>query len=560
MQADRRARGSAARDPRLWLGAVALTLVAALAFRAALNAYFMLDDFGMLAIARFVDNPLEAFVRQHIPGGLYYRPLGMLLWWLSVRAFGTDPLAHYLINLSLHLGVAGALWALLARLCDSRGGAFVVAAIFACHPIAIGTTLWLSDRFDLLALLFCLLGLRAAVGGAKSVAPSVGAATLLLSLGLLSKEIALAGFAATAVLWLRTDRDLSWRWRIRACALLSLPVLACLVVRTLILPSPAAGPLIKGGQTLALFLTGMGNWWAGWIDYATFWAWMEGWKQAASLAGFGLLAALAVYAAAHFWNLRRQQTVLAGATLWLSPALLQWPLLGHFGVGLASRTDALEAVVNARYFHASLAGALILVGALLIPVAVRSPRFRGLVLVACALLLVPWFSASQTLARQHRTQTLRGEAIVQAATGAIDAIDIPAVGCQIYLLDVGMWSFDWISDEAVKAIYPDLRRIESCLIQTERTPWYHIATLRQPVSESVSPMSLMRSEDPAIHPIGRGQFLALNLDARTVMPAQSVARFLSWQGGRFVGVTAEVRDGRRRPAFQCSRPVEECPE
>ena len=102
--------GKAMRNPRTWLAVAVLSLLSLLVYRAAFGAYFMLDDFGMLAIARFIDNPLEPFLRQHIPGGLYYRPVGMLVWWTSERFFSNDPFAHYLINLVLHQCVAVAIW------------------------------------------------------------------------------------------------------------------------------------------------------------------------------------------------------------------------------------------------------------------------------------------------------------------------------------------------------------------------------------------------------------------------------------------------------------------
>ena len=109
-------------DWRFVVASVLAGIALATVFRAAFSAYFLLDDFGMLSIARFLDNPFEPFVRNHIPGGIFYRPVGMLLWWLSERGFGSGAFAHYLLNLLLHGAVAVALGSLVARLCDNRWG------------------------------------------------------------------------------------------------------------------------------------------------------------------------------------------------------------------------------------------------------------------------------------------------------------------------------------------------------------------------------------------------------------------------------------------------------
>lgn len=552
--------GRAMRDPRTWLAVAMLASIALLAYRAAFGAYFMLDDFGMLTIARFVDNPFEPFLRQHIPGGLYYRPLGMLFWWSSERLFGNDPFAHYLINLLLHVCVSAALWALLARLCESCWGGFIAAVTFACHPIALGTTLWLSDRFDQLALLLGLLGMRAALAHERSASQCALVATLLLlTLSLLCKEIALASFAATAALWLRPAHLVPWSRRFAACALLAIPVLAMLLVRGLILPNPVADSLLQGNDPLHFFLLGTRNWWSGWIDYVTFWPKLSGWKRLSAIGALVLATALAARAAVLPWAARRQQAFLAGLVLCLSTALLQWPLLSHFSVNLSVSAGPLEAVVNARYFYASLVGFLIAATALLAPLSLRSASTRAVLLLACALSILPWFSASQSLARQHRTQSRVLAPVVASAIRAIDALELPKTGCQIYLLDVGIWSFDWISDEALKAMYPDLQRIERCLIQTERAPWYHVAVGQVAEPPELRPLSLARGEEPAIQPIGRGEFLTLNLDANTMIPPASNARFLSWQGSAFVDVTGAVLGGSRRPDFACVRPPSQCP-
>ncbi|MEZ5521431.1 MAG: hypothetical protein R3F08_08170 [Dokdonella sp.] len=145
---------------------------------------------------------------------------------------------------------------------------------------------------------------------------------------------------------------------------------------------------------------------SGWIDYATFWPRLSGWKRL-SIAGALILAIVLSIRAATLPcpDARRQQAFMAGLVMCLSTALLQWPLLAHFGVNLSTSTSPLEVVINARYFYASLAGFLIAATALLGPLFLRSAATHAMLLLACALSILPWISASQNLAREHRTQT-----------------------------------------------------------------------------------------------------------------------------------------------------------
>ena len=551
-------------SPRNWrfrLCAALAGITLLVVYRAALSAYFLLDDFGMLAIVRFLDNPLEPFVRNHIPGGLYYRPLGMILWWLSERVFGSNALAHYLINLFLHAGVAVALWRLISRLCGNRWIGLAAAACFALHPIAIGTTLWLSDRFDLLALLFGLLALQSALDFSQNgTNRSLWSTLALLSLALLSKEIALASFAATAVIWLHADFESRFSRRIRSCLILSLPAVVYLVVRFIVLGYPNEEMLSGDAGRCALLVDGFVNWAVGWMDYFTYLFRLDGWKRIASACGLLLLLVLGVMASMQPWSVRRRQAVLAGLALWLSTGLLQFPLLGHFSVRLDETTDTISAIVSSRYFYSSLAGFLIAAAALLSPLLLLNKWVRTIAIAAFASLMLAWFSASQDAARRHRIETTAQGEVVNAAIRSMDAMEIPTEGCQVYLLDTKSWAFSWISDEAIKATTPDLQRISGCLIQTEHTPWYHIAVLDRLDAESLKPLSFLvgTDESEARQPIGRARFLLLNLDSKTRLPSDTGARFLSWQAHDFVDVTDDVLGGRRKPEFVCNRPPNQC--
>ena len=538
-----------------------VALLAIVAFRAAFSAYFMLDDFGMLAIVRFLDNPFDPFIHNQFPGGAYYRPLGMLVWWIGERVLGTGPAGHYGLNLLLHGLVAAALGSLVSRFCVNRWVGLAVAAAFVLHPIGIGTTLWLSDRFDLLALLFGLLGLHSALSFSRERRTrSLWATLILLGFSLLSKEIALACFAGAGALWLDAEDGSPLRGRIQRCLYLLLPVLAYLIARALIFSGDNAFAMLSSGNVPTLLLGGLRNWLAGWMDYFPFWMRLDGWKKVLSIGAIATLGAVCLAALRLPWAAGRRQALLAGLAIWLASGLLQWPLLAHFGVRLDEDGTAIDTVMNARFFYTSLAGSIMALAALLAPLANSRPAKCWLAILSVAL-LVPWFAASQNLARSQRIETRHVEQLVTAANAAIARFDVPSKGCQFYLLDTNVWSFGWISDEAIKATTPDLPRIAHCLVQTEHTPWYHLAIMDSLDIEDLRPM---RPRDEltqlaTFQLLGKARFLFLNLDARTRVPADSRAKFLSWDGHAFEDVTADVLAGRRIPQFFCNRPGPECP-
>ena len=124
------------------------------------DGYFVSDDFGFLAVARYLDNPLY-LLGDHFPGSLYYRPLGQFFWWVGYRLAGADPYGHHLLDLGLHVANAWLLYRLLLRLHPSVPAALGVASLFVVHPLALGTLAWVAPAVALslvaaITLLFAL--------------------------------------------------------------------------------------------------------------------------------------------------------------------------------------------------------------------------------------------------------------------------------------------------------------------------------------------------------------------------------------------------------------------
>ncbi len=132
------------------------------------------------------------FYSGSFPGSFYYRPLSMLLWWLSYEFFGLNSTLHNLLNLSLHTINTFLVYLLLRELFPQRGWMTLISSIlFLFHPLSVSTSLWLSDRFDLLATMFILSAIYFFVKFRSSLEKKYFIFSIFSTfLGILSKEMA----------------------------------------------------------------------------------------------------------------------------------------------------------------------------------------------------------------------------------------------------------------------------------------------------------------------------------------------------------------------------------
>lgn len=104
--------------------------------------------------------------------GIHGPSMWIPLTWLShqsmVSLFGVAPGPHHALNVLLHAANACLLLILLARMTGKPGRASVVALVFAIHPLHVESVAWITERKDVLSLLFCLLALLAYERHARS--------------------------------------------------------------------------------------------------------------------------------------------------------------------------------------------------------------------------------------------------------------------------------------------------------------------------------------------------------------------------------------------------------
>ncbi len=90
-----------------------------------------------------------------------WHPLTWLSHALDCQLFGLNPSGHHGTNLLLHVLNVLLLYAVLWRATGCAAPSFVVAALFAVHPINVESVAWIAERKNLLSMFFFLLALGA---------------------------------------------------------------------------------------------------------------------------------------------------------------------------------------------------------------------------------------------------------------------------------------------------------------------------------------------------------------------------------------------------------------
>ncbi|MFT3916408.1 MAG: tetratricopeptide repeat protein [Anaeromyxobacteraceae bacterium] len=179
-----------AAPPELALGAALVLLVFA-AFAPALAGGFVYDDHALLGPESVVRGPLWRI--WFTADAWDYWPLTWSVLWLEWRVFGDSAAGYHAINVALDAAAALLLWRVLLR--ARVPGAWVGAALFAVHPVAVESVAWVSELKNVLSgvLLFgsALAWLHARDGGERG--RTLRAASLgLFALALLAKTSVVA--------------------------------------------------------------------------------------------------------------------------------------------------------------------------------------------------------------------------------------------------------------------------------------------------------------------------------------------------------------------------------
>ena len=146
-----------------------------------------------------------------------YYPLVFTSFWLEYRLWGLDPLGYHVINVLLHGTSALLLWRVLRHL--GLRSAWLVAAVFALHPVHVESVAWITERKNVLSgglyLASMLCYLRFARLGSGDPQPRWGGAlygaSLLLYAGALTSKTVTLSLPAVLALILWWKGRLGWR-------------------------------------------------------------------------------------------------------------------------------------------------------------------------------------------------------------------------------------------------------------------------------------------------------------------------------------------------------------
>jgi hypothetical protein len=344
-------------DRSVWWPMLTAALAAMAVFWPALQAGITPEDFGWLVASRQLESPWP-LLSGNVFFVYFYRPVPLLLWWLSAQAFGANALAHNALDMGIHALNAALVARLAWRVSRRREAAWVAGLVFACLPCAVGTALWMSDRFDPVALCFGL-GALLAFERALNSRSGVFALGILLLGALLSKETAyaIAGWLLLRMAW-RVWRRRTWRVDLWLAVLL--PIGAALLLRKL--SGTSVDTSLPIADVPAAMLAGISAWW---------------WRFPQALSGFfhqggpvtisaiALSVAIVAVVMIALRNLlaekKREAATLAlcGAALIFATPWLQWPVT-RLALG---DIPGFDAPVNLRFYYLAAAGVALLLGA-----------------------------------------------------------------------------------------------------------------------------------------------------------------------------------------------------
>lgn len=524
----------------------------------------LLDDFVYLALSRHIEGPW-ALIAQDSLGTYFFRPLVMLVWWLTVGAFGTEPSLHYAFNVAMHVANGLLAYGLLRAYRIAFTPAAAAALLFIVHPAAFSASAWLSDRFDLFATAFGLCMLIALERHLQAPRRKTFAFVVLSALATVwSKEIGFAMLAvgAIAIAWrgeaqVATRRE---RWvlfaAIAACGLFAI------ALRQIVLRDAPEG-MFFGQGIAATLAVGIAKWTQGLPGFLVVFQGNEVGVAAwcAALAALLALPLLPAVRAAFVGSIPARTCGLGLAMMTMAaaaqaPVAKVIPLIPY----TLERFD-FAALAASRFYYVPMAGFALFAAAIL-EATLRAPLPRHLRMALAVLLvaaLTGLAASSRSIGRDWARYTQdRSDVFVRAAVRAVLPLGV-APGCHLFLLETppAARHFRDVADTAVKAMLPPGHAAISCFIQGEHAPWNHLVDTRRLAGDEHRPMQVIRLGGAAFEPLRVSNLTHyyLAIPGGDAAIDNERALFFAYRAGEFHDVTAEIRSRRRAVRFYDDRPL-----
>ena len=140
------------------LGILIIAATSLLAYAPSLSGGFIWDDKDLYLTQNPIIKSADGLFRFWCttePWDCY--PVSNSSLWIEWRLWGLNPMGYRLTNLILHIAEALLIWIVLRKL--SIPGGFLAGLVFALHPVNVEAVAWISQRKDMLAVLFFLISI-----------------------------------------------------------------------------------------------------------------------------------------------------------------------------------------------------------------------------------------------------------------------------------------------------------------------------------------------------------------------------------------------------------------
>lgn len=221
---------------RDWLCASLIVLAVVASYAGLRRAGFIWDDDSFLTENPLIRAPdgLRRFWFSGQP--VDYWPVTSSMLWLEWRLWGTSPLGYHVTNVLLHALESVLMWRVLARL--RVPGAFLAGVLFAVHPVNVDTVAWITQRKNLMAMLFYLASVLLFIKAEEAGPPARGNSGFFGRwrwLGLGSFLLAMLSKGSVAMLPVVLAGIVAWRRKIERRDVLRLvPFLAVAAALTVV--------------------------------------------------------------------------------------------------------------------------------------------------------------------------------------------------------------------------------------------------------------------------------------------------------------------------------------
>ncbi len=222
-----------------------------------------------------------------------YSPLSVLSFWLEYNLVGFNSSFSHLINLLLHVCCAITIYALMTSF-SSQIVAWLIAALWAVHPVQVETVAWVLERRNLLHAMFYFASLLVYLRYIKSGRRfDIGLALLFMLLSGLAKTLAFMVPAGWFLLDWVMNREISWHLIREKTAALLLAV--ALLLTTFVAADSGIQPGASSGLNLKAGAGGVAFYFAKAVIPAGLSATYELNSRNAGPDGYNLLLLLAAF-------------------------------------------------------------------------------------------------------------------------------------------------------------------------------------------------------------------------------------------------------------------------